>query len=96
MGVEGPLPLQPCLGPFPWWVLPTPSLPALRRLTNFLFCCLAVIGKVLENRKCPRQENTLKAETRNPLAGPTPEGGGSASQDSIPGLLPRHLPMVAP
>lgn len=23
-GLEGPLPLQPCLWPFPWWVLLTP------------------------------------------------------------------------
>lgn len=71
-GVEGPLPLMPCLfspasslshGGFCSPFLPLLAFPALRRLTNFLFCCLAAIGKVLKNRKCPRQENTLKAET---------------------------------
>lgn len=68
MGVEGPpaLPLA-----FSRWVLPTPTLPALRSFTNFLFSCLAELGKVLKNKKCPRQENTLKAETR--LLRPTPQ-----------------------
>lgn len=90
-GLEGPLPHQPCLRPFPGWVLLTPARRALRKLTHFLFCCLAAIGKVLKNRKCPRQENTLKAETRNqPALDQHPSGweGGSASRDSIPGSSP--------
>lgn len=48
------LPICPALPP-----LPTPSTLDLQevQLISF-FCYLAVIGKVLKNRKCLRQENT--------------------------------------
>lgn len=45
------LPISQFVLPFP-----PPSPPALS-----FFCYLAVIGKALKNRKCPRQENTLES-----------------------------------
>ena len=64
---------SPASGLYQGKFCPPPTLLALRRFTSFLFSCLDELGKVWKNRKCPRQENTLKAETC--LLRPTPHWG---------------------